>query len=348
VFAGLCPDVPCVSRSFSSTGETRIQREGEPALRAYPLAEVVEDVCAHGGWLELSVATNAKRKSGQVRVFVDESRITDIHLRAGPWLEPLGLRSAQMIAEVFGHNDHYARANGKTTWAWPDRDFAVVWSDAHHWNAAPDQLEAIALGPRACASVPMFGAEDLITLTLRWKRLHGDDDWPLHPNESSLAEPIIAGRIAALMRAFGVHGESPSLDGFCEGAFLGTAEHERAAALLDYLERAQLRFEPDGERDHDVTEFSLARVWSRMFALRCRIEAIEAFDEGVLVASGIFRHMVEISEHATKQLAPTREHIDRMLSLILDPTQRTFTWGQLVREHGFPDDDLEQAENEDT
>jgi hypothetical protein len=340
--AGYCPNVPCLSRSFSSSGEQEIQRHGEPQLRPYPLTEIVDDVCRHGGWVELSVATSSGSR-GATRLDIDDGHIVGIHMLAEPWLDPLGLRSAQSIARVFGHNDRHGRSYQRTTWSWPERGLAIVWNDER------ECLQSISLGPRTCASVPMFGAKDLIRLALRWNRLHPDDDWPLRPRASSMAEPIIARRIGALMHAFDLADGAPSLAGFFAGTFLARQQHEPTQTLLAYLgepERGRFRFTP-GVRDPFMNVFALRSTWSRMLALRRHIEVIDAFNDGVMVASGIHGYMFDLAQHASNQLEPERDHIDHALSLILDPAQRRWTWGELVREHGFPDDDLDHCESED-
>jgi hypothetical protein len=336
--AAHCSDPPCISYSYSSDGTYAIQREGEPALRPYPLAERHADVLAQGGWIDLDVTPEAG-VAGRVRVRIAAGRVTDIELLPDAWLAPLGLDTRAAVSTVFGHNDHLARSYGKTTWAWPERSFAVVWDDEH------DRLDALALGERACASVRRFDARDLIVLAMQWKRRHPGDDWPLRPHPESPYDSIMAGRIAALLRAYGL-GRAPSLDSLCEGTFLGRTEQERATALLEQLEAATIPFTFPAELPRSLVTVSLPRVWAQMFELRRQIAAIDAFNEGVLVASGVLRHVVELGWHASTQLEPLRQHLDRALASILDPAGRSFAWGELVREYGFPDADLDQAGSE--
>jgi hypothetical protein len=347
-----CPRVPYANRLFGSSDGPMIQRQGEAALRPYPLVERVEDALSHGGWVELA-ASSAVRSQGTIRLDIADRRIANMHL-SGPWLEPLGLGSPAAIARALGPNDRYGRSYRRTTWAWPERDLAIAWNDEDRC------LASISLGPATCETVPTFDAKSLIQLVLAWKHRHPEDDWPLRPSEGSLAEPVVARRIAALMDAFGFGRDSLSLEGLFSGAFLEgkEADHDRVEALLAYLgeaERGDLRYLPERfaplplpeHRHRLMVGHALRHLWTRMLDLRLRIEAIDAFNEGVLAASGIFAYGVGLARHASKQLEPDRDHIDHALSLILDPSQRWLTWGHLVREHGFPDDDLDSLEAED-
>jgi hypothetical protein len=41
------------------------------------------------------------------------------------------------------------------------------------------------------------------------------------------------------------------------------------------------------------------------------------------------------------------DRLDVLFARIIDPEGRTFTWGRLVREFGFPDEDLQALSSEE-
>jgi len=341
VVHGHSPSVPIVQRTYGPEDEMSIQRPGEPALRPYPLAEIFDDACTYGGWVDLALP-GKPRSHGTVRLDITDGRVTDMHL-SGSWLAPLGLDSKAEIARLFGHNDRYHRTNSKTIWAWTRRSFAISWNDED------DRLRSLSLGPRVCASIPIFDAKSLIHWALTWRRNHPEDDWPLRPHPDSVAEPVIAGRIAALMKALDVHGETPSLERLFSGDFLQGSTRRSWDALLPYITGTG----HDGprharnHRDQFMHSGGIPVLWTRMLQLRLHIEQITAFNEHIMVASGIYFYAVQLADDVGKRVEAGRDHIDQVLSLILDPAQRRFTWGYLVREHGFPDVDLDALEFED-
>ncbi len=337
--AGHCPDAPRARLRWSSQESYEIQRDGEPALRPYPPAERFDDVCTWGGWVELGLPPSTPAH-GTIRFDVAEQRVTDIHL-SGPWLHPLGLDSESAIAQELGRNDRYGRSRSRTTWAWPARRYAIT------WNHEEDRLASISLGPAACQLAPTFDATSLIRLALAWRRSHPQDDWSLSARTHLASERIQAARLAALMRAFGVFGGPAPLERFFSGAFVEGADRGAQAALIAFLagsEHGQPRLDPT---EAPRTHAELRWFWQWMLGFRLHMEAIETFDAGVMAASGLFRHAVDLVRHAAKTLEPDRDHIDHALSLILDPSQRAFCWGYLVRELGFPDDDLDRIEDEE-
>lgn len=319
------PHVPCTSRSFGSGGD-QIQRKGEPQLRPYPVAEKIQDVSEWGGWLDLTPSPGVDTESN-VRLMVADGRVTDIEL-SGPWLSPLGLDEPAAIARRLGPNDRYGRADRRTTWWWPDRRLAITWNDEDM------RLESISLGHAAGSQAPMFDALDLIRMVLGWKLQHPTDDWPLRPRYSFGTGPIEAGRIGALMSALQVFTGEPSLDGFFSGSFLDGAQHRtRMQALVSFLVESS----SPQRHEHVIGSRGLQLFWRRMLEFRLHLEALTRFNNGVLEASGLYSQTVHLTNRVARKLEVDRDSIDHALALILDPAQREFTWGMLVREFDFPD-----------
>lgn len=335
-----CQKVPCVSRSWNSDGDHQIQRDGEPELRPYPVAERFDDVCEHGGWIEVELPPGGGQE-GKVKLEVADGVISDLHL-SGAWLDTLGLDSPAAITDKLGPNDRYGRAYLKTTWAWPDRNFAVIWDDKE--NA----LSSVSFGPTACDRVPVFDAKSLIRLAVAWRRIHPEDDWPPTPRRDLESERVEASRLTALLSAFGVFKEgSPSLSRFFRGEFLAKDDDTARKALIRFLsstDEGQPRLDPE---EAVWTHRHVRFFWERVLRFRLHLEHVAEFNAEVLMASGLYLHTVEIAGHVAKKIEPDRNHLDRALALLLDPTRRVFSWGQLVREFEFPDDDLDELSAED-
>lgn len=55
----------------------------------------------------------------------------------------------------------------------------------------------------------------------------------------------------------------------------------------------------------------------------------------------IFFQAILVANHHAERARADAGRLDRLLGAILDPAGRELTWGALVRDHGWPDEDLE-------
>lgn len=338
------PKTPGARFQWSSAAgaEFQIQRQGEPDFVGYPLPERFADAVVHGGTVTIGRSTCA----GEVLVTytLSDAKVSAIRLRgqalAGWGTEPALLRE-------FGSTDVRSRAYGTAHYAWPERGVA-----AHLHEAGV----SIGLGEELPDGVD-YGASDLLAAAWAWDQEHPGLTWPLRPHAELDSSRVEAERLTALLRAFGLARSTPRwlradgwepanpLAALFDGAFVEAFTPEqleqvrlRAFALADELGISTERLDP-----HSFDSFGARWFWQSLMRFGRHAREVTAFNRGVLLAGTGFPALgVELTGHVGLALEGLVTPIVALQAFMLDPTERRISWGQLVRDFGFPDEDLEE------
>jgi hypothetical protein len=78
--------------------------------------------------------------------------------------------------------------------------------------------------------------------------------------------------------------------------------------------------------------------------LKTIVNRLNNFGSGVLEASGEYRYPIVMAKKIAAQV--NTESLDAFLSLTIDPLGRTFTKEELVAEHNYPPEDLDEVDGD--
>jgi len=167
-------------------------------------------------------------------------------------------------------------------------------------------------------------------------------DWneqALEPNPPRL---IRLQRLKALFHAFGIPFDPQS---FQEGGFIDCED----PVYEVFLERARSQFLKEGTEGrhsgtNQVTAFYLRPVFKNLLKYRIALEEPLTFNRGVSVAGDLFYfEFLKINE-LNRVIRDHIAIIEDLLVEVISPTRRTFSRKQLVKEHGYPDVDLDEID----
>lgn len=96
------------------------------------------------------------------------------------------------------------------------------------------------------------------------------------------------------------------------------------------------------EKHGEWDEFSLRHNFTDLLRFRNSIEMLRSHNSGIAEISYHYLYSVAVSEEFIRQL--NLKKTDDFLWKVIDPAQRIFTKDQLVADHGYPDDDLDELE----
>lgn len=315
-------------------GEQPPKRRQEKASASFD--RTLDTVLKGAGEVELKLSS--KGFVGKtVSLKIEQARISEIKLSRGV-LEELGIDSEDQIHEKWGRIDHYERSLLRTKFVPPGEGTLVC------WNHDRGQLDSVLLSQDVVVKVPVFWAQDLI----RWSF-----DWD--PEEASFEDPPENGygtaalrgrRLKALFRAFGL------LD---LGLNSVSALFRGGEAVAQYWEGRHVELwsmlEEEGFADSSglspLDEFGRREVrfmWNRLVEFQRQLNRTCEFGAGAS-AGGFYFVVHNHTRNISRSLIPERNRINKILSLLIDPQQRAFTWGELVRDCDFPDEDLDARED---
>lgn len=324
------PSVPNCALQYGQ-GIRAIRRAGSSDFVPYEVAERLDDLRRHGGRMRVPLSR------GGVAVFVVKGgRVTETILRGG-WQGTLQLRDRAQVLASLGDTERWERSYGHTTWAWVDREIMATWGDEE------GALDSIVLGVDRAPAV--FDARDLIQAAVRWRCAHGAS-WPLQPHPGSRSSQVEAERLHALLRAWGLLTPASPLTSLFEGGFLSLRSDANWVATLRHVDELFPELRASAGECQRLT--GAQWFWTALLASRLDLEAVAQANSGVLEAGlALFRKAVEIRGIFAARAQADCDRLDVLLARIIDPEGRTFTWGRLVREFGFPDEDLKALSTDD-
>ena len=143
-------------------------------------------------------------------------------------------------------------------------------------------------------------------------------------------------QLAALFRAFGVPWDPPSF-----------AEGNRISDILDDALLAKLAIEMGEElRDgHAPNRHQLPEFFAILFSYRERIDQAP-FSSGVMEASGLYLQAHRVAAKLNRLIQDNISIIEDILAALISPEAVEFSVEQLARDHGYPDVDLGDIDEE--
>lgn len=160
------------------------------------------------------------------------------------------------------------------------------------------------------------------------------DDWTEERFAGNPPRLFRLRQLAALFRAFGVPWD---LQSFVGGRFI-QPEQPRYDALLSRL--ATEMAEDMGLGGMEVYRHQLPAFFAILFDYRTRVDSILSFSGGVTEASGLYLYAHRKAADLNRSIESHVAVIEDILAVLISPEAATFSVGQLVRDHGYPDVDL--------
>ena len=129
--------------------------------------------------------------------------------------------------------------------------------------------------------------------------------------------------------------------GFFEGKFITTRESVKYPNSQKLIEKVKA-FDSDSFKPRDIYQF-----YRHLMKYRIKIESVLSYNSGVLEASSLgFRSAISLTNELNKELDIKTEKIDDILFEIINPKKLTFDEDVLIKEYGFPKDDLDSIDIE--
>lgn len=262
-----------------------------------------------------------------------DSRVTRIDL-AYQRARLLELTSEKSILDKWGIIDDYSRSMGVTIYAPNSGCFTISWMNEH------DSPFGVSLGRAALEEIQRFTAVDLLQGAIEWTPVES-----FRAEELQEIHELKTRRVTSLLQAFGLNkfGISSPRDLLRGSELIAKGWGGRERELWSRLKR-------EGFFRSGVTvtqeEFGMRQIkclWEGFIEIlfsvnRSHRRVSSVMDEDAQVA------FLELSANVSRETLTDSDYIERILALLIDPQQRVFTWGELVRDYGFPDDDLDMLE----
>jgi hypothetical protein len=133
---------------------------------------------------------------------------------------------------------------------------------------------------------------------------------------------------------------SHCFDAVLNGKFLLSRDLSTYSEIFARME-AEIASQPYIPEKHtDWDEFSLMHNFCDLLRFRNSIEMVRSHNSGIAEISYHYLYSVAVSEEFIRAL--NLKKIDDFLWKVIDPEQRIFTKEQLVADHAYPDDDLDE------
>ncbi len=188
-----------------------------------------------------------------------------------------------------------------------------------------------------------YSALDLLRQYLELCRYTPDHrDWTERALEKNPPRLIRLQRLKAMFHAFGIPFDPQS---FREGGFIDWKD----PVYEVFLERARsqfLREEAEGRLSGtiELTAFYLKPVFESLLEYRIALDESLHFNSGVSAAGDLFYfELLKINE-MNRVIRSRLAIIEDLLVELISPTRQTFSHKRLVKEHGYPDVDLDEID----
>jgi hypothetical protein len=188
-------------------------------------------------------------------------------------------------------------------------------------------------------SDPRIGARDLVDAYLDlWGLSREIDTWTEEAQASNPPRLIRLRRLMAMFNAFDLAWDP---EGFPRGEFLNESKADYSGFI------AKIRAEmPDLlSREGKQGSFDLSRCFQALFGYRYRLQQVLGFSDGVLEVSGASLYALLKIREANTVVKGVVGPIEDMLADLIDPTGRRYSVEALVRDYGYPEDDLDAIDD---
>lgn len=129
--------------------------------------------------------------------------------------------------------------------------------------------------------------------------------------------------------------------GFFEGNFITTRESVEYPNSQKLIEKEKA-FDSDSFKNRDIYQF-----YRHLMKYRIKVESVLNYNSGVIEASSLgFRSAISLTNELNNELNIKIEKIDDILFEIINPKKLNFDENVLIKEYGFPKDDLNSIDIE--
>jgi hypothetical protein len=129
--------------------------------------------------------------------------------------------------------------------------------------------------------------------------------------------------------------------GFFEGNFITTRESIKYPNSRKLIEKEKA-FDSDSFKNRDIYQF-----YHHLMKYRIKVESVLNYNSGVIEASSLgFRSAISLTNELNDELNIKIEKIDEILFEIINPNKLKFDENLLIKEYGFPKDDLDSIDIE--
>jgi hypothetical protein len=144
-------------------------------------------------------------------------------------------------------------------------------------------------------------------------------------------------QLTAMFQAFGIPWDPRS---FVRGTFIQPDLHP----YHPLLSRLSAELE-NGLMNYDWTDHKmLRRFFEILFRYRIHVESILSYPDGMLMASGLIRVVYDKICELSGIVENNIDTIDGILTAVISPKMAAFSIGQMIRDYGYPDDNLEEID----
>ena len=165
------------------------------------------------------------------------------------------------------------------------------------------------------------------------------DDWTEESLSDNPPRLIRLRQLTAMFQAFGIPWDPRS---FIRGTFI-------QPDLYPYhplLSRLSIELQ-EGITNRDWTDHTrLRRFFEILFRYRIHVESVLSYPDGFLMASGLMRVCYDKICELSGIFENSIDTIDDILTAVISPTMAAFPVGQMVRDYGYPEDDLEDIDTD--
>ena len=183
-------------------------------------------------------------------------------------------------------------------------------------------------------------ARDLLHLYLDLRGMVPDlKEWSEDALNSNPPRLVRLKQLKALFRAFKIPW---NLSDFCEGSFI-EAEDPRHVPLL---KRAAAEVSEGRTLNPESLGNQLPTLFSILLAYREGVASSLSFSGGVMEASGLYYYAHRKVAQLNQVIGQHVHIVEDILVDLVSPEAAAFTLGVLVRDYGYPEDDLFQIDGD--
>ena len=329
-----CPDNAqgSIKRLEDGTYQRRWPEDDE--YFEYPLEEQIQDVHEEDGVFVLK--TSDDTHLDLVEVHVRNARIKTFSM-SGTFIKDLQLDNIDSALSHLGPTDYRYRDKGLSL-GWPNRLLQILFVDSP--KAVTLYFGDVDLYPYTVTAISLLRA------SLQWDLFHTHR--PLPETAAYRKSQIITQRLQALLDAYAIGRSHDPLRirvrQFFDGDFIDTYSEDKFLKISRFLSDPGNGLPQQLLRSEYIKGPSELRwFWLQTINFRQQLEPLlQPTDEEERALQGVENLYHSIKIHAQQKLSSIHNHLDEALAIIVDPDQRHFTWGRLIRDFSFPDRDLNE------
>ncbi len=177
-----------------------------------------------------------------------------------------------------------------------------------------------------------------------------EKDWNIKKLQSNKPRQVRLQQIEALLFAFGLFEDNEgkgmsaskssvgnALNSLLYGDFINTLKEQHIEEIDHYVTK---HFN-DPYFDRELSKGELRFIYQYMIKYRKQVYTMLRFNSGRLEAGGkMVQYAIRLTSTITDNLNGKTEELDKLLDLIINPNQLSFTEQELIERFQYPDADL--------